>query len=572
MSRELARRLLVRPSQPESVQARFLLELLAAEGLTGFEWVDLDAGSVPESGPGDLLVVSRCRLRNEEIDALAAAADHGAALLLLQPSANLAARFGWRDTATAAYPGWIDIRPGLPGHGTPLQTHVPIVGAAPEEPDAWDILAEAADADWRAVGFPAAAVRRAGPRVALWFFDPAKAVHRLRFGNPDLADVTTTGHWHWTHALDLFVGHLDPRVAHLPQADFHGQLLAEAATRLAPHPLARLWYYEAPEQRTGVVFQSDDDHSAPEHFDALIGTLERCGGRGTFYLMETTYLADEKVAAWWSAGHTFGPHLNVFREKGQRPIELWFDYPAETARQTALFEARYGRRSATQQSHCAPWCGMMDFVPLYQEHGYRLLFAYLSGPRPLINRFLCGSGRPIRFHDLDGTAHDVWQQPLPTYDDASLAERIGTEPEAVFAEFAEVFDDAVARTHTAFAILSHPISFYTYSRPFIERCFEHVQAAGIPIVTADQWLEFHDRRRAAVVRQRADGEIVLRGLRGGVVVMWPCERAPEVAVDGRPAEVVVDQRLGRRWAMVRVEGDQPERDLVVTVRGEPNGR
>lgn len=86
--------------------------------------------------------------------------------------------------------------------------------------------------------------------VSLFFYDLPAAVAGIRFGNPDLAGFTTTGHWNWTHAGDLFIGPIDERVRHLPQADLHAQLLAKLLTSMAPYPLARWWYYPQASQRS----------------------------------------------------------------------------------------------------------------------------------------------------------------------------------------------------------------------------------------------------------------------------------------------------------------------------------
>ena len=564
--------LLTRRAQSVNAYAQFLLEILTAEGLTGFDVHDLDDSAVPGAGPGDLIVLSRCRLAREEVGRLHAAAEAGATVVVVHPSFNVAERFGWRLSPTLSAEGWVSIAEGRPGCGLPVQTHVPVIGTEAIGDQEVDTVAWGVDSGWTATGMPAVTTQGCGRgNVAIWWFDVAKAVARIRFGDPDLADTVGNGHWRWPHALDLFVGHVDDRVAHLPQADFHGQLLADVVTDLLPIPLARLWYYPEAVQRTGAVFQSDDDGSEPHEFEALVGALEKNGGRGTFYMMEETKLSDDRLAEWKEAGHSFGPHVDAWHGKWGADVDIWFDFPQQLERQTAAFRRRYGHCSSTLQSHKAPWLEYMSAVPMHMEQDYRLLFAYLSGPQKMINKFMCGSGRPMPFCDLDGTVYGCWQQPLPTFDDTSLQERIGSEPDAVFAEFDGVFTDALERTHTSIAMLSHPVSFYTYSQPFVERCFERLSGAGVPIWNADAWLQFHERRHCVGVRQASHGDgahtITVSGLVGRLPLMIPAESGEiEVCVGDEAVEVLADERLGRGYAFVQLENDDPDRDVVVRAK------
>lgn len=67
-----------------------------------------------------------------------------------------------------------------------------------------------------------------------------------------------------------------------------------------------------------LVLDSDDDWSAPEHFDALIDTVEKYDGHITVYLMlnpsKRTIATPHQVAAWRERGHSFGIHHNPYDE------------------------------------------------------------------------------------------------------------------------------------------------------------------------------------------------------------------------------------------------------------------
>jgi len=566
--------LVIRSTQPENTYGRFTGEILKAEGLNGFDILDLDREPFPDLGADDLVVLTRCFLRAGEIGLLTAGIEHGARVVCLQPSWKLAQRLGWQLTCRVAQPGWVDIHEGYPGTGSPIQAHVPITLYAPPESADYEVLADAVQPDWQVTGYPAVVRQRLGQgEVALFFYDLPEAVARIRFGNPDLVSLLTNGSMTWPHACDLFEDHIDHRVFHLPQADFHGQLLAKVLTDLSPAPLARFWYYPDVRARTAAVFQSDDDFSTPDQFDELATMLREHGATGTFYLMEHTLLPDETVAAMQADGHTFAPHVMAAEVNNEGVVldhetEWYFSFPEALKRETAAFHTRYGQCSQTLQSHCAPWFGYLNLVPLHRQLGYRLLFAYLSAPAERLNRYMCGSGRPLRFFDRDGTLHECWQQPMPTFDDASIKAQVQADPRPVIADFATLLRTALDVHHTTIPILSHPVSFSTYSRPYIEACFDMLVQEGVPIFNGDQWLAFLDRRDAVGVQQsrHADGiEYRVTDLVGPLPLLIPIasNETPAVLIDGQPATGLIVDRLGQRYLAVQLDGTPEQTDIRI---------
>jgi len=558
--------LFVRSGQPENVYGRFALEILRSEGLNGFEVVDLDTEPFPVLAEGDLAVLTRCFLRKAEMELLHQGVTAGARVVCIQPSWGLADRFGLKSRKQVLNPGWVRIGQGFPGAGCPIQTHRPI--ALYEAQDGvWARLAEAVDTEWK-TGYGPAAVRGSVGQgeVVFFFYDLPAAVAAIRFGNPELASLLTSKHWGWTHAPDLFAGWADDRVVRLPQADFHGQFLAKVLTDISPYPLPRFWYYPRTAQRSAAVFQSDDDMSTWEQFTELSNSLLRHEGKATFYLMRKTLLTDAQVAELRSKGHTFAPH--AFGVDGEE--DLYFRFPEVLTDHTREFKERFGACSTSLQCHYAPWMGYMSWVPLHVQLGYRLLFAYFSSPQPYLNTFLCGSGRAMRFYDRDGTLYDCRQQPIITYDDSSIRERVTKEPEGLVGEFENLLMPAVERTHTAFGMLSHPVSFVTYSRPFIERCFDALHREGAPIFNGDEWTTFLDSREAVRITHRAgtDGGIscVVSNLEGPLPLMVPVEkgRAARVAIDGVKAAGEVHRRLEQDYLFVQLDG-KPGKEICVDI-------
>ena len=545
--------LLVRPGQRENAFGPYVQEILRAEGLNGFHTVNLDDG-LPELRADDLIILSRCFLRNDEMERLLAAVEMGARLVVLHPTVLLAHHLGWEPQKRAVHPGWVRVGAGYPGHGTPVQTHLPIAAFTPDE--GVETLAAAVDAAWDDAGCPAVARQRFGKGTVVFvLYDLPKAVARLRFGDPELASVETSGQWHWTHASDLFA-HCDDRVLDRPQADFHGQLLAKVLTDLCPYPLARCWYYAKTTQRSAVVFSSDDDWSTPEQFRRLSDALVSHGGKATFYLVKDTKLSDADIAGLRALGHTFAPH--VFLPDGE---ELAYAFPKHMEEETRLLKARLGELSTSLQMHRAPWLGYMTWVPAFIRYGFRMLMAYLSLPPQNVNRYMCGSGRPLKFVDEGGAVYDCWQQPVLSYDDETLIPAMTADPQAFVRKFAEILRPAMEEHHTTLGMASHPVSYATYSQPFFDALLDLIVAERVPIYNGDQWCEFNDRRNAVQVEQSQDGDALtctVRGLVGELPLMLPVTGPASVTINGAPAEGTVLRRLQQEYLCVQLEGDGSE--------------
>lgn len=547
--------LLISSGQPENRYGPSVDEILKSEGLNGFSLHDLRTG-IPDFTPQDLAILTRCQVTTQEAEALKNAVGQGLRLVCLQPYWNLTKLFGWVPAKQVLHPGWVRIREGYPGAGETLQTHVPVALYDPVDATEYSIVADAIDAAWEMSSFPAVVRQSFGAgEVVFFFYDLPKAVARIRFGDPELASQLTTGAWEWLHAIDLFMGHVDERVLHLPQAEMHTQLLAKVLTEICAYPLARLWYFEKAEQCAAANFSSDDDWSTPEQFRDLSDTLVQRGGKATFYLVGDTALSDDEVQEYRDMGHSFGPHVNAASAKGEIP----FRFPEELRKHSAEFLARYGESSVSLQCHCAPWQGYMDWLPNFVVEGYRMLYNYISHPQWL-NLFMCGAGRPLKFVDEDGVIFDCWQQPMQSYDDATLVERIGEDLPAVVAEFATLLRASNERFHTAIGIGSHPVSFSTYSKPFLTACFDLLKEAGVPIYSGDDWCRYCDRRHAITMQyfRGPDGALHLQmeNVEGGFTLMIPAPENTVITINDEAAQTVRLRRLADEYLFMSISSDE----------------
>ncbi len=566
---KVGQNLVVRSGQAENTYGAFTQQILHAEGLMGFETVDLELQSMPDFSPGDLVLLTRCSLNSAQIESLLARVLAGVSLVVLQPQAGIVKRLGIQRQEGIVLPAYVKVSPDYAVPDLPLQTHLPISRwALPENDPPWRVIAGAVDSDWNDVALPAVASSRIGKgKIAVFFYDLPEAVARIRFGNPDLASYPTLENWDWPHVADMYTNHVDPRTKHLPQADLHCRLLALVLNDVAREPLARFWYYQQAAQRTACIFQSDGDSSTPEQFQALASALEKRNGTATFYLMTATKLTPEHVVQLRQRGHSFGPHVNP----RARSEELYFAIPEALAEETAHFKERFGACSPSLQCHCAPWMGYMELLPAHIRNGYRLLFGALSLPLHMWGNYMCGSGRPMKYFDRQGVLHDCWQQPVIIYDDTTLTDKLTNHVDEARAEFERLLQESMNESHTPLALLSHPVSFCTYSSTFYEAVLSRIHEENIPIYNGDEWTDFIDCRDAVGLEQMRDEDgttsYVVTNLKGQLPLMIPVPQGdnPSFLVNDQPAEHTILERFGRRWAFLQLDESMGKRIETTSV-------
>jgi hypothetical protein len=560
---------LVRPGQPANTYGRFAAEVLKADG-----FADLALGSIDDPSvlagldAHDAVLVTRMATSKAQTAALAAYARGGGRLVVLRPSRLLAVALGLTPTDTMLNPAYVrpegdhPISAGVPHE--PLQTHVPADTYETTLPEGGVAVARLyADARTPA-SFAAVAHLPVGAGQAVVFgYDLANAVAAIRQGDPRQTGGRALGSGHQYRPEDLLIGHADPLCWHLPQADIHGMLLGNAVNAVARRPQPRFWYYPTPEIKSLVVLDSDDDWSKPEHFDALIDSVERHDGHITVYLMlgptRYTIATPEKAAAWQARGHSFGIHHNpydpAFEDEEQEEI-----LDGVVRRDVAYFKEHYGLVPLSNRNHCVAWKGYVDLPRLYAELGVRMDLNVVSLRSSWLS-YLNGSGRPMRFVDQDGTVLECFQQATQAYDDASVKAKLSADPVGEADATRRLMEEKLDRYFSPLSMLSHPVSFYTYSSAYMNRCWSDANELGMPIWSAFEWADFTAARDAARIADVAweDGAFrcTVEGAspRGGLTVMVPLEdgAAPsEASVDGRPVPVTPRDAFGWRYALVPV--------------------
>jgi hypothetical protein len=591
--------LLTQPGHRANTYGPYAAEVLKTEGFSDLAVQPID--SLGDDAPGaldryDAVVLTPSLPRRSQVDALVAYVRAGGRLLALRPSRLLASALGLVPTDTVTSPAYVKPAADHPiGAGLPqesLQTHVPADNYEPARlpPGTRSAARLYAGADTPA-SFPACLhIPLDQGQAVLFTYDLPRAVALIRQGDPALADWRTVGYGAPYRPNELFTGWLDPARAHLPQADLHATLLGNAVNAVARAPQPRFWYYPTPAQKSVVVLDSDDDWSAPEHFDALLAGVERHGGHITVYLMmgptRKTIATPDKVAAWRARGHSFGIHHNA---GDPRYAEEEQDAVIEdiVRRDVATFRDAYGSVPLTNRNHCLYWKGYVDLPRLYAELGVTMDLNYLSLFQ-FWQTYLTGSARPARFVDTSGEVLDCFQQATIAFDDASVKSRLASDPLGEAATTRRLMEANVTRSFGALSMLSHPVSFFTYSSAYMDEVWRSARELGIPIWSAFEWADFvRARDGASIAAPRwQDGRFTCRlagtSPRGSLTLMLPFggtdrgsgdgvdgDPGPgevRAEVDGEPVPATTQVAFGWRYALVPVPLDPArrlERDVSV---------
>ncbi len=472
------------PSAPQSRYSHYLAELLRLEGLVSSQSIDLSDLNAATLKGHDIVILPRMTLDRHQIILLCNYVTAGGTLLAFLPDNNLVKACGLTPHFQLIPHGLLTV-----GDTTIVTEPIDVIGptAIWHVPDDATILAHINQQ-------PAIVSRTSGlGNVLLYAFDVAYCVARLRQGDPELVDLCAAGLDGIYRPSELFVHQLDPQRAHIPQADLHTALLAHLIMQRAPQP--RIWYYPSAPQTSTMIMTSDDDWSQIAEFEALITGLARHDAQCTFFLVPQSRVTPSDVTRWQAAGHTFSVHPALAQDI---VVGLATDEPqvrivaAMLAENIARHQREYAAPVRTIRQHAVRWLGYVEAARVLASHGVRLDCNYLA-VSPYLG-YVCGSGRAVRFVDEQGQIIDCFQQPTLWTEECLI------HPEYVFsfkwdivqaiAVTDQLIADAAQRYYTPVTINSHPVSFATYSQPLIEANWQAAQRHGMPIVSADTWLDW----------------------------------------------------------------------------------
>ena len=549
---------LVHDSQPVARFGRYLAEILRGEGLSHYDVLPIDAG-LPDLAGYDAVVLTRLNPTVAQVRALVSYVEDGGRLIAIRPSMALTKALGLTPQLSMTDRAYVrPLTDGVPNE--PIQTHVPADNYSNGFPAGTEILAEIYGDAVTRTAFPAVLRLAVGRgQVVVFAYDLAFAVSRIRHGDPDRIGGRSLGNGLQSRAEDLLHGYADPACWHLPQADIHAMLLSNAVNAIARTPQPRWWYYPTPALKSVLVLDSDDDWSKPAAFDALLDAVESFAGHITIYLMlnpsKRTIATPELVQKWRARGHSFGIHHNPYDETyGGADEEEILERVIRA--EVADFVEHYGMVPITNRNHCVAWTGYVEPAKLYAELGVDMDLNTVSNGTAWL-AYLNGSGRPLRFVDTDGTVIDCFQQLTSAYDDLSVVDRLSSDPAGEAAATCRVMQDKVERYFSPLSMLSHPVSFHTYSREYQTRCWAAARDLGMPIWSAFEWADFvRARDEARVLSSSWDGarwtaDVEGRSPRGSLTLMLPVD-ASSATVDGVPVEVARQRMFGTDYSQLEL--------------------
>ena len=481
----------------------YLAEILRMEGFVDFSEEDISALDGALLARHDLFILPRVALSRAQIGQLADYVQSGGRLIAFQPEPQLTEELGLRPAYRGLDGGLLHVdtsQPALQGLcSEPVQVVTPAVEWSLDAAESISELAAIRTAENSAEkGAPAVVSVTVGRGAAVLFsYDLPYTVARLRQGNPDHVDLCFAGLDGIYRPSELFVGQLPLEQMLVPQADLHSALLARLIEDLAPRP--RLWYYPHAEQSSALIMTSDDDWSTLPQFEALLDGLRRRQARCTFYVVPETNLTRDLIEAWEADGHTFSVHPAL---EADTVRDVKIEEPQSTlvapmiAENIERYQRMFGRPVRTVRQHAVRWRGYVEVARDLSELGVRMDLNYLA-VSPFLG-YMCGSGRPLRFVDEGGALIDCFQQPTHWTEECLI------HPEFVFSfkwpveraleETGAIIRRAARRYYTPVALNSHPVSFATYSSPLIEGNWDAALAEGMPILSADDWLNWTESR------------------------------------------------------------------------------
>ncbi|WP_436496919.1 DUF4082 domain-containing protein [Actinokineospora sp. HUAS TT18] len=495
--------------------SRYYSEILRAEGISSFTTVDLSAVTSAVLNQHDVVVLGEIPLTSAQVTLFTTWVNAGGNLIAMRPDKKLAALLGLTDQGTTLDEGYLLISTdSAPGTGLPkltMQYH----GRADRytAQSGTKTVARLYSSATTATNSPAVTVRAVGSnggQAAAFTYDLARSIVLTRQGNPawvgDERDDDPP-----LRPVDLFFGAkpgdvkpdwVDFTKVAVPQADEQQRLLGNliAFVNHDRKPIPKLWYL--PKGLKAALVMALDDHGTAtgtaDYFDLLKANSPPGGSldqweclRATSWMYVTgTTMTDAQAAAYAADGFDLGIHVDTGCANWT-PISLEATFHSELRAFADRFPSLPPQTGS--RTHCIVWSDWATQPKVELSKGIRMDLNYYYAPfwwvqgRPGL---FTGSGLPMRFADLDGTMIDVYQVCSQLVDENGLTYPQGIDtlleraigPEGYYGVFG---------TH------------YYLADDFGAKAITSAKARGVPIITANQILDWTDGRNASHFSQIA---------------------------------------------------------------------
>ncbi len=546
----------------------YFSEILRAEGLNCFHLTELTDLQPAALEKYEIAILAETPLDASQADMLEAYVARGGSLISMKPDDQLGAVCGVERGTGSLSGGYLKTEPAHPASAginpSTLQLHdsANLYKLAGAQTIAWLFSDRDTPTDQ-----PAIAIHTFGEGIAVSFaFDLAKSIAYMRQGNPERANQDIDG-LNGVRTVDMFVDWIDLERIHIPQADEQQRLFANLLAHVCKSPLPRLWYF--PTDKKSLLIATGDSHMNPAPFiEDVLSRVEARGGHITVYYtpqivsdigraarwsrfwatdhvpMVSDLLSGEfgsptpfMVEAWRARGHEFTLHPYV-----DTSLEEWQLYWKE-------FTGRgYEPLSQTVRTHRVLWTGWMETARVQATYGMRMNFDFYhvgpslqktNGEWP--NGHLTGSGRPMKFIDEQGRIINLYQQLTQIADEHLIPMDVpgwggwpGLSPQEAVEVSKYLLDRSVMDgDYAAICGQFHVDPFQLGGEPaekggiFLEGTLDYAQELGVPIWSAQDWLDFSDLRHETdftdMVWEVDSSSLVLQVARDGDLDLLPLD-------------------------------------------------
>ena len=499
--------LIIWDSQTDARLSGYITEILHVEGYNWFAVHDLAAAPLtPEQlARHPVVLLTHVDLPEEAQGTLLDYVDQGGGLIALRPPERLASALGLQPFNRDLADRYIALNEvcalndgvSLP----PLQFH----GRA--ELYLWHgepahVLAYFAATPDFVTKHPAITVgKRDQGTWAVFAYDLAESTVLLHQGRREQASTGSYPDYDGDRSFkpnDLFVGHLDPALCPLPQADLQQDILVRMIEFMAERsgPIPRLWHFPAAAPAVAFI-NGDGDSMSLADLVQTIATADRYQVPYTTYLKMDDHPKVEPAyeSALRQQGHDFGQHAFA----GALPTLA--DMRSTLRAEMEAFRTRYGHESVTYRGHSVIWVGWAEMAKYLRENEVRLDTNFAAA-RYHHGGYVNGSGLPVKFMDEEGRLIDLYEQTTMSTDDGWTTDKIFATPmsmEECIALSKEQADAAIEQYHTVYHPYFHPLrtrSGPTSSQRWLEGVLAYCRERSFHFVSGVDWVDFNDGRRS----------------------------------------------------------------------------
>ncbi len=516
---------------------RYLGEILRVEGLVSYQLVDLSALASTTLTDYDLVILAETTLSAGQAAQINTYVSGGGRIIAMRPDAQIKSLFGLNTLNGAQTDGYLKFDNAQPAAAGLTSSVLQIHGASDRYTTVagTTMIAHLYSNAATPTGFPAVTLSADG-RAAAFTYDLARNVAYTRQGNPANADkiyghvsvadqngvfgtwdtanppvVRTTSLYQLSNVTNN-PQWIDKDLISIPQADEQQRLFARLVRQLVgqARPLPQMWYFPGT-TRTMLILTGDAHANPLSYYQLEINSVNSKGGKISIYIARGGGLDDASVQTWEAQGHKFGLHPYWYKpdegisnlSQGYAVLDGWY---------ASVFSSPKGR---TERHHQVAWQGWTDAADIAASYGIGLDTSFYhwgpwlrkadgSWPHGYVN----GSGQPMRFIRADGTLTPVYQQFTQLVDEQLIGAIAsggfngweGLNGAQAVNVSKQLVDASQAGDYAALMTQFH-VDYYGYGEPQVwaEGLMDYANSLGIPIWSADQWLNFTEARQGATL-------------------------------------------------------------------------